>query len=1164
MTIGFGFDSPLSGRSDKTARSTSGSPSAGQGLCEFGYSRLPPILPNEVEFFFDSPAIQKSREPLRSEPKTVGCFTFRVLVFPMGNQPTLSLSSLNPKLGAYVECADTDSKDKRWVYNSVKFSLCVVNFRDVRKSLYHEDVHSFCLNAVDRGWPELLSHADLTVESGWVNSDGKICIRASACVRQADSVIMLSDYNTRKETNYIGLKNHGATCYLNGLLQSYFHLGRFREIVYKIVTTDGVPGSPSSTRMSLPLALQSVFLRLESSETPVNCMELIRAFGWDSMDAFTQHDVQELARILCDKLEDTVKKTDQDGSIQALFRGTMENYIECLDIDFKSTREESFYDIPLNVRGLTNNPLESLENSLRDFVAVETLEGDNAYEAEGHGKTRAEKGIRFKQFPPVLSFQLKRFSFDFEKLDNVKLHDKFTFPKNLDIDNLLASSGNNKYRLHTVLVHSGDVHSGHYYAFVRPSATDDSWFRFDDEQVSRCSEFAAMDDNFGGEDLIPTNYFSTLSGKQLTRPRISSAYMLVYIRESEAGSILTNPSIAEVRSRVELESKKLDEIKRVQEEQKQNVSVFVHDSLQPEGPGNFLGKYRRDTKVFDLATIIGSKMDVPAIASDVALFVRGERWGLMPVVPAVSTPRSGRAAPLQEVTLQVLKDSGKYLREFVPEESEMHVLPVVGVGYGNWVDSTGMGLVGVKVFDVKNRELSDHFLNGMQVIGLGNPVGSLISSLSDEVVKEIAGSREFDDWLAFCDDGSGELRMINLATSFAVEQVGIGATIILQANTIIEAETSQESSGDEDMVIVTPTDPPLKKNPPRFAIRTVLDWMHAKSSQVTVSLFIHDPHEGLAIDGLLANGQYDSGKGLLDPNKRVPQIIHMDVRWNLRTVLSEIEKLLPSPIAAGERIEIYEQHPTVTGEGPIITSEFAPSRSTKISLCKRLIPCGTVPGFKWALHVVTVPMNHVSIRVFDEHIIEQSHRFVPVRIHSEGPPQVTVGELVGFLGLDVSVKWSLVEIRKCEIAKVLESRDLIDLPALLAKRENVLYDHLRIEPVNTGSISCWVAHLDKQSGCRFGYPFRIAIEPESTAKQVRVNIQEKLNVPEKTLSKWRLCSEMNGRILHLKDDDSVANVFQESQVRLVLEHQKHPNPKALGSAALSRSVTPAHKPLTIR
>lgn len=39
-----------------------------------------------------------------------------------------------------------------------------------------------------------------------------------------------ANYDSKKETGYVGLKNQGATCYLNSLLQSLYFTNAFRKV----------------------------------------------------------------------------------------------------------------------------------------------------------------------------------------------------------------------------------------------------------------------------------------------------------------------------------------------------------------------------------------------------------------------------------------------------------------------------------------------------------------------------------------------------------------------------------------------------------------------------------------------------------------------------------------------------------------------------------------------------------------------------------------------------------------------------------------------------------------------------------------------------------------------------------------------------------------------
>ena len=46
----------------------------------------------------------------------------------------------------------------------------------------------------------------------------------------ASTYCFFISYDSKKETGYVGLKNQGATCYMNSLLQSFYFTSDFRRV----------------------------------------------------------------------------------------------------------------------------------------------------------------------------------------------------------------------------------------------------------------------------------------------------------------------------------------------------------------------------------------------------------------------------------------------------------------------------------------------------------------------------------------------------------------------------------------------------------------------------------------------------------------------------------------------------------------------------------------------------------------------------------------------------------------------------------------------------------------------------------------------------------------------------------------------------------------------
>lgn len=147
----------------------------------------------------------------------------------------------------------------------------------------------------------------------------------------------MRSYDSKKVTGYVGLQNQGATCYMNSLFQSLYFTNFFRKAVYQIPTEN------DEATKSIALALQRVFYNLQFSTTAVGTIELTKSFGWDSYEAFRQHDVQEFNRVLQDNLEIKMKNTPADGAIKHLFVGRMKSYIKCINVQYESSRSEDYY-----------------------------------------------------------------------------------------------------------------------------------------------------------------------------------------------------------------------------------------------------------------------------------------------------------------------------------------------------------------------------------------------------------------------------------------------------------------------------------------------------------------------------------------------------------------------------------------------------------------------------------------------------------------------------------------------------------------------------------------------------------------------------------------------------------------------------------------------------
>jgi hypothetical protein len=98
---------------------------------------------------------------------------------------------------------------------------------DVPPFFLTEATHQFNARESDWGFTAFMPLADLYDSSkGYVVND-KCIIEAEVAVRR---IVDYWNYDSKKVTGFVGLKNQGATCYMNSLLQTLYHIPFFRKV----------------------------------------------------------------------------------------------------------------------------------------------------------------------------------------------------------------------------------------------------------------------------------------------------------------------------------------------------------------------------------------------------------------------------------------------------------------------------------------------------------------------------------------------------------------------------------------------------------------------------------------------------------------------------------------------------------------------------------------------------------------------------------------------------------------------------------------------------------------------------------------------------------------------------------------------------------------------
>ncbi|XP_033937506.1 ubiquitin carboxyl-terminal hydrolase 24 isoform X6 [Pseudochaenichthys georgianus] len=369
----------------------------------------------------------------------------------------------------------------------------------------------------------------------------------------------LPPVESRSVSGFVGLKNGGATCYMNAVFQQLYMQPGLAEAFLSIEEDTDQPEE------SVFYQVQSLFGHLMESKLqyyiPENFWKIFKMWNKE-LYVREQQDAYEFFTSLVDQLDEHLKKMGREQIFKNTFQGIFSDQKICKDCPHRYEREETFMALNLGVTSC-----QSLEISLDQFVRGEVLEGSNAYYCEKCKEKRTTvKRTCIKSLPSVLCIHLMRFGFDWESGRSIKYDEQIRFPWVLNMEPYTVSgmarqdcsgeasesrgdgtSGGSprkkvtiseNYELVGVVVHSGQAHAGHYYSFIkdRRGSARGRWYKFNDNVVE---EFDMNDETleyecFGGE-YRPKVYDQSNPYPDVRR-RYWNAYMLFYQKISDQNS----------------------------------------------------------------------------------------------------------------------------------------------------------------------------------------------------------------------------------------------------------------------------------------------------------------------------------------------------------------------------------------------------------------------------------------------------------------------------------------------------------------------------------------------------------------------------------------------------------------------------------------------------
>ncbi|CAJ2652175.1 ubiquitin carboxyl-terminal hydrolase 16-like isoform X2 [Trifolium pratense] len=295
-------------------------------------------------------------------------------------------------------------------------------------------------------------------------------------------------YNSnRVEVQPFGLTNCGNSCYANAVLQCLVFTPPLTAYLLQGLHSK----SCVNKKWCFICEFESLILKSKDTKSPlspIGILSQLQNIGSqlgngreEDAHEFLRHVIETMQSVCLMECEanasDSLK--EQTNLVGLTFGGYLRSKIKCMTCGGKSERQERMMDLTVEIEG----EIASLEDALKQFTSIETLDGENKYHCvRCKSYEKAKKKMAVSEAPNVLTIALKRF----RSGKYGKLNKPIQFPEILDLAPFMSGTSDLAiYRLYGVVVHLDTMnasYSGHYVCYVKNF--QNSWFKIDDSVVT--------------------------------------------------------------------------------------------------------------------------------------------------------------------------------------------------------------------------------------------------------------------------------------------------------------------------------------------------------------------------------------------------------------------------------------------------------------------------------------------------------------------------------------------------------------------------------------------------------------------------------------------------------------------------------------------------------